>query len=81
VNRVHRIGQSQPVRVVRFEVADTLETQIRKLQVHKERQAAEILATDRSQAGDPEPGGSSETFTRGSLSLLQLGRLLGKTVG
>lgn len=81
VNRVHRIGQSQPVRVVRFEVADTLETQIRKLQVHKERQAAEILATDRSQTNDLEPGGSSETFTRGSLSLLQLGRLLGKTVG
>lgn len=75
VNRVHRIGQKQMVKVVRFEVLDTLETQIRKLQLHKERQAAQILSTD-SVAKLSE--GEETGYARGSLSLLQLGRLLGK---
>ena len=45
-NRVHRIGQTKPVRVRKLIVNDTVEINLLKLQTKKNELATDILTTD-----------------------------------
>lgn len=76
INRVHRIGQTKQVTAVRFQIKDSIEVNIRQIQLRKQGIADKILGNV-----DPDDSLVKETTNfdeedDGSLNLLRLGRVL-----